>query len=218
MQVSYHPVFEQYNEIYPIFIRNLRIITMRKIVASLFMIASLIVSAASFAGPKVEFKTTMGNFVVELDSVKAPKTTANFLNYVNSGFYNGTIFHRVIDGFMIQGGGFTPDLVQKPTNAPVVSEAQNGLKNDTYTIAMARTSDPDSATAQFFINVKDNEGLNYPNAMGNGYTVFGKVISGTQTIDAIRKIPTMVAPAPKMGRMSDVPSKTVTIESATVLK
>ncbi|MGV0963201.1 MAG: peptidylprolyl isomerase [Polynucleobacter sp.] len=186
---------------------------MRKIIASLFMITNLIASAACFAGPKVEFKTTMGNFVVELDSVKAPKTTANFLNYVNSGFYNGTIFHRVIDGFMIQGGGFTPDLVQKPTNPPVVSEAQNRLKNDAYTISMARTSDPDSATAQFFINVKDNEGLNYPNAMGNGYTVFGKVISGTQTIDAIRKIPTMVA-----GRMADVPSKTVTIESATVLK
>jgi peptidyl-prolyl cis-trans isomerase A (cyclophilin A) len=160
----------------------------------------------------------MGNFVVELDSVKAPKTSANFLSYVNSGFYNGTIFHRVIDGFMIQGGGFTSDLTQKPTNAPVVSEAQNGLKNQTYTIAMARTSDPDSATAQFFINVKDNEGLNYPNAMGNGYTVFGTVVSGTQTIDAIRKIPTMVASSPKMGRMSDVPSKTVMIESATVLK
>ena len=191
---------------------------MRKLFAALVVALTCFASQAAFAGPKVEFKTTMGNFVVELDSVKAPKTTANFLNYVNSGFYNGTIFHRVIDGFMIQGGGFTPDLVQKPTNAPVVSEAQNGLKNDTYTIAMARTSDPDSATAQFFINVKDNEGLNYPNAMGNGYTVFGKVISGTQTIDAIRKIPTMVAPAPKMGRMSDVPSKTVTIESATVLK
>ena len=191
---------------------------MRKIIASLFLVSSLMASAASLAGPKVEFKTTMGNFVVELDSVKAPKTSANFLNYVNSGFYNGTIFHRVIDGFMIQGGGFTPDLTQKPTNAPVVSEAQNGLKNQTYTIAMARTSDPDSATAQFFINVKDNEGLNYPNAMGNGYTVFGTVISGTQTIDAIRKIPTMVASSPRMGRMSDVPSKTVTIESATVLK
>ena len=191
---------------------------MRKIIASLFLIFSLIASAASFAGPKVEFKTNMGNFVVELDSVKAPKTSANFLNYVNSGFYNGTIFHRVIDGFMVQGGGFTSDLTQKPTNAPVVSEAQNGLKNQTYTIAMARTSDPDSATAQFFINVKDNEGLNYPNAMGNGYTVFGTVVSGTQTIDTIRKIPTMVASSPKMGRMSDVPSKTVTIESATVLK
>jgi peptidyl-prolyl cis-trans isomerase A (cyclophilin A) len=191
---------------------------MRKMITTLFLTTSLLASATSLAGPKIEFKTTSGNFVVELDSVKAPKTTANFLNYVNSGFYNGTIFHRVIDGFMIQGGGFTPDLVQKSTNAPVESEAQNGLKNQTYTIAMARTSDPDSATAQFFINVKDNEGLNYPNAMGNGYTVFGKVISGTQTIDAIRKIPTMVAPAPKMGRMSDVPSKTVTIESATVQK
>ena len=191
---------------------------MRKLFASLILIASCALSQAAIAGPKVEFKTTMGNFVVELDDVKAPKTTANFLNYVKSGFYNGTIFHRVIDGFMIQGGGFTQDLVQKPTNAPVVSEAQNGLKNNVYTIAMARTSDPDSATAQFFINVKDNEGLNYPNAMGNGYTVFGKVISGTQTIDAIRKIPTMIASAPKMGRMSDVPSKTVTIESATVLK
>lgn len=191
---------------------------MRNIFAIFIFISSLICSSLAIAGPKVEFKTNVGNFVVELDSVKAPKTTANFLNYVNSGFYNGTIFHRVIDGFMIQGGGFTADLVQKPTNSPVASEAQNGLKNQTYTIAMARTADPDSATAQFFINVKDNEGLNYPNAMGNGYTVFGKVISGTQTIDAIRKIPTMIASAPKIGRMSDIPSKTVTIESATVLK
>lgn len=191
---------------------------MRNIFASLLLITSLFASGISIAAPMVEFKTSMGNFVVDLDSVKAPKTTANFLAYVNSGFYNGTIFHRVIDGFMIQGGGFTPDLTQKPTNAPVVSEAQNGLKNQTYTIAMARTSDPDSATAQFFINVKDNEGLNYPNAMGNGYTVFGKVVSGSQTIDAIRKVPTMIASAPRMGRMSDVPSKPVTIESATVLK
>ena len=191
---------------------------MRKILTSLLIAASCLCSAMAYAGPKVEFKTTLGNFVVELDDVKAPKTTANFLNYVKSGFYNGTIFHRVIDGFMIQGGGFTPDLTQKPTNAPVLSEAQNGLKNQVYTIAMARTSDPDSATAQFFINVKDNQGLDYPNAMGNGYTVFGKVISGTQTIDAIRQIPTMVANAPRMGRMGDVPSKTVTIESATILK
>ena len=191
---------------------------MRKLFTSLILIAACFVSQAAVAGPKVEFKTTMGNFVVELDDVKAPKTTANFLNYVKSGFYNGTIFHRVIDGFMIQGGGFTPDLVQKPTDGPVVSEATNGLKNNMYTIARARTSDPDSATAQFFINVKDNAALDYPNAMGNGYTVFGKVISGTQTIDAIRKVPTMVAPAPRMGRMADVPSKTVTIESATILK
>ncbi|QWE05746.1 peptidylprolyl isomerase [Polynucleobacter sp. JS-JIR-5-A7] len=191
---------------------------MRQLFASLILIASCFTSQAAIAGPKVEFKTTLGNFVVELDDAKAPKTTANFLNYVKSGFYNGTIFHRVIDGFMIQGGGFTPDLVQKPTDAPVASEANNGLKNNTYTIAMARTSDPDSATAQFFINVKDNESLNFPNAMGNGYTVFGKVISGTQTIDAIRKVPTMVAPAPRMGRMADVPTKTVVIESATILK
>ena len=191
---------------------------MRKTLASLFIIASCLVSSFALAGPKVEFKTTMGNFTVELDDVKAPKSTANFLNYVKSGFYNGTIFHRVIDGFMIQGGCFTADMNQKPTDAPVVSEAQNGLKNQNYTIAMARTSDPDSATAQFFINVNNNEGLNYPNSMGNGYTVFGKVISGTQTIDAIRKIPTMIASTPKTGRMSDVPSKTVTIESATILK
>ncbi len=191
---------------------------MRKLFSSLVLVACCFISQIAMAGPKVEFKTSMGSFVVELDDVKAPKTSANFLNYVKSGFYNGTIFHRVIDGFMIQGGGFSSDLVQKPTDAPVASEANNGLKNNTYTIAMARTSDPDSATAQFFINVKDNEGLNYPNAMGNGYTVFGKVISGMQTIDAIRKVPTMVAPTPRMGRMSDVPTKTVVIESATILK
>lgn len=191
---------------------------MRKLFSSLVLVACCFVSQIAMAGPKVEFKTSMGSFVVELDDVKAPKTSANFLNYVKSGFYNGTIFHRVIDGFMIQGGGFSSDLVQKPTDAPVASEANNGLKNNTYTIAMARTSDPDSATAQFFINVKDNEGLNYPNAMGNGYTVFGKVITGMQTIDAIRKVPTMVAPTPRMGRMSDVPTKTVVIESATILK
>ena len=191
---------------------------MRKFLSSLLIAASCLCSAMAYAGPKVEFKTSLGSFVVELDDVKAPKTTANFLSYVKSGFYNGTIFHRVIDGFMIQGGGFTPDLNQKPTNAPVQSEAQNGLKNQIYTIAMARTSDPDSATAQFYINVADNQALNYPNAMGNGYTVFGKVISGTQTIDAIRKVQTAVAPAPQMGRMADVPTKPVIIESATILK
>ena len=191
---------------------------MRKFFTLFVFAITCFATQMAIAGPKVEFKTTMGNFVVELDDVKAPKTTANFLNYVKSGFYNGTIFHRVIDGFMIQGGGFTTDLVQKPTDAPVASEANNGLKNNTYTIAMARTSDPDSATAQFFINVKDNEGLNYPNAMGNGYTVFGRVISGTQTIDAIRKVPTMVAPAPRIGRMADVPTKPVVIESASIIK
>ena len=174
-------------------------------------------SGFSYAGPKVEFKTNLGNFVVDLDSDKAPKTVNNFLAYVKSGFYNSTVFHRVINGFMVQGGGFTTDLVQKPTQPPVVSEAQNGLKNQIYTIAMARTSDPDSATAQFYINVKDNPGLDFPNAMGNGYTVFGKVISGTQTIDKIKLVPTGVASTPR-GRMADVPNTPVVIESATILK
>ena len=192
---------------------------MRKLFALVMLSVSLSLSvSAAKAGPKVEFKTNLGNFVVEVDTEKAPKTSANFLNYVKTGFYNGTVFHRVIDGFMIQGGGFTQDLNQKPTDSPVASEAQNGLKNQIYTIAMARTSDPDSATAQFFINVRDNPGLDYPNAMGNGYTVFGRVISGNPTIDSIRKVPTMVAPTPKMGRMADVPTKPVIIESATILK
>jgi peptidyl-prolyl cis-trans isomerase A (cyclophilin A) len=160
---------------------------MRKLWMSLGLALSIVtLSSIAQAGPKVEFKTNQGNFVVDLESDRAPKTVNNFLAYVKSGFYNGTVFHRVINGFMVQGGGFTTDLVQKPTQAPVVSEAQNGLKNQNYTIAMARTSDPDSATAQFFINVKDNPGLDYPNAMGNGYTVFGRVISGQQTIDKIK--------------------------------
>lgn len=174
-------------------------------------------SGLTYAGPKVEFKTNLGNFVVDLDSDKAPKTVNNFLAYVKSGFYNGTVFHRVINGFMVQGGGFTAEMVQKPTQPPVVSEAQNGLKNQIYTIAMARTSDPDSATAQFYINVKDNPGLDFPNAMGNGYTVFGRVTSGTQTIDKIKQVPTAVASTPR-GRMADVPSTPVVIESVTILK
>jgi peptidyl-prolyl cis-trans isomerase A (cyclophilin A) len=191
---------------------------MRKLWLALGLVFSLsALSSWAYAGPKVEFKTNLGNFVVDLDSDKAPKTVNNFLGYVKSGFYNGTVFHRVINGFMVQGGGFTTDLVQKPTQPPVVSEAQNGLKNQIYTIAMARTSDPDSATAQFFINVKDNPGLDFPNAMGNGYTVFGKVISGTQTIDKIKQVPTGIASTPR-GRMADVPNAPVVIESVTILK
>jgi peptidyl-prolyl cis-trans isomerase A (cyclophilin A) len=191
---------------------------MRKFWLSLGLAVSITaLSGFSYAGPKVEFKTNLGNFVVDLDSDKAPKTVNNFLAYVKSGFYNGTVFHRVINGFMVQGGGFTTELVQKPTQPPVVSEAQNGLKNQIYTIAMARTSDPDSATAQFYINVKDNPGLDFPNAMGNGYTVFGKVISGMQTIDKIKLVPTGVASTPR-GRMADVPNTPVVIESATILK
>ena len=141
---------------------------MRKLWMSFGLALSIVtLSSLAHAGPKVEFKTNQGNFVVDLESDRAPKTVNNFLGYVKSGFYNGTVFHRVINGFMVQGGGFTPELVQKPTQAPVVSEAQNGLKNQNYTIAMARTSDPDSATAQFYINVKDNPGLDYPNAMAD---------------------------------------------------
>jgi len=191
---------------------------MRKLWITLGLALSIFtLSSLTYAGPKVEFKTNLGNFVVDLDSEKAPKTVNNFLAYVKSGFYNGTIFHRVINGFMVQGGGFTAEMAQKPTQAPIVSEAQNGLKNQVYTIAMARTSDPDSATAQFFVNVKDNPGLDYPNAMGNGYTVFGKVISGTQTIDKIKQVATGVVSTPR-GRMADVPSTPVVIESATILK
>lgn len=191
---------------------------MRKFWFSLGLAVSITaLSGFSYAGPKVEFKTNLGSFVVDLDSDKAPKTVNNFLSYARSGFYNGTVFHRVINGFMVQGGGFTTELVQKPTQPPVVSEAQNGLKNQIYTIAMARTSDPDSATAQFYINVKDNPGLDFPNAMGNGYTVFGKVISGTQTIDKIKQVPTGVASTPR-GRMADVPNTPVVIESVTILK
>jgi len=153
--------------------------------------------------------TNYGNIKIELDAEKAPKTTENFLSYVRSGHYNGTIFHRVIDGFMIQGGGFEPGMKQKPTNAPVENEAKNGLKNDNYTIAMARTSDPHSATAQFFINVNDNRFLDYPGQDGWGYCVFGKVVEGTDVIDRIKGVKTTRA-----GMHADVPAEDVVIEKA----
>lgn len=142
--------------------------------------------------PQVKFETSAGDFVVELENAKAPETVKNFLNYVRSGFYDGTIFHRVIDGFMIQGGGFTPEMEQKATRKAVPNEASNGLKNNTYTIAMARTSDPHSATSQFFINVANNASLDYRSSTpsGYGYTVFGKVIKGMNVIDAIKGVPT----------------------------
>ena len=163
--------------------------------------------------PKVKLATSMGDIVVQLDAAKAPKTVENFLAYVNSKHYDGTIFHRVIDGFMIQGGGFTPDMVQKPTNAPIALEAKNGLKNDTYTIAMARTGDPNSATSQFFINVKDNAMLNAPSPDGHGYAVFGKVIEGTAVVDKIKAVATG-----NKGPHQNVPSTPITITSATVVK
>ena len=163
--------------------------------------------------PKVKLATSMGDIVVQLDAAKAPKTVENFLAYVNSKHYDGTIFHRVIDGFMIQGGGFTPDMVQKPTNAPIALEAKNGLKNDTYTIAMARTGDPNSATSQFFINVKDNAMLNAPSPDGHGYAVFGKVVEGTAVVDKIKAVATG-----NKGPHQNVPSTPITITSATVVK
>ena len=189
-------------------------ISLKNITKTLLMgILDLGFAQAALAGPKVLFKTNQGNFVVELDPEKAPKTVENFINYVNSGFYTGTIFHRVINGFMVQGGGFTKDMKEKSTQAPIPLESRNGLQNLKYTIAMARTGDPNSATSQFFINVRDNAKLDYPSPDGNGYAVFGKVISGTDVIDQIKFAPTTVVRG-----MSDVPVNPIIIESATLQK
>ena len=160
----------------------------------------------------VLFTTNMGNIKVELDAEKAPKTVENFLHYVNSGHYNGTIFHRVIGDFMIQGGGFEVGMKQKPTSQTVENEAKNGLKNDVYTLAMARTSDPHSASAQFFINVKNNSFLDYPGQDGWGYAVFVKVVEGTEVVDEIRKVRTSRA-----GMHADVPVEPVIIEKAEIV-
>ena len=159
--------------------------------------------------PKVKLTTTAGPIVLELNRAKAPVTVDNFVKYVESGQYNGTIFHRVIDGFMIQGGGFTKDMQQKPTQAPIKNESTNGLKNEPYTVAMARTSDPNSATAQFFINVVDNQMLNYGSEMSPGYAVFGKVVQGQDTVDKIRKVQTTNKPP-----YQNVPATPVVIEKA----
>jgi len=163
----------------------------------------------------VRLHTNHGTITLELDAKKAPDTVKNFLEYVNSGFYSNTIFHRVIDGFMIQGGGFEPGMKQKPVNAPIKNEAANGLKNDIYTVAMARTNDPHSSTAQFFINVKNNGFLNYsaPNPQGYGYCVFGKVVDGTAVVDAIRKVKTG-----NRAGFQDVPLEDVIITKAEVVK
>ena len=163
---------------------------------------------------KVKLTTSMGAITVELDKAKAPVSTENFVKYVESGHYNGTIFHRVIDGFMVQGGGFTKDMQQKPTLAPIKNEAANGLKNDMYTLAMARTGVRDSATAQFFINVKQNDFLNYrdESPQGWGYAVFGKVVEGQDVVDRIRKVPTGNA-----SMHQNVPLEPVVIEKAECL-
>lgn len=162
----------------------------------------------------VKLHTTKGVITLELDAEKAPVTVENFLQYVRDGFYDGTIFHRVIDGFMIQGGGFEPGMKQKPTRAPIKNEAANGLKNEAYTIAMARTSVPDSATAQFFINVANNGFLDYtaPTPQGYGYAVFGKVVEGREVVDAIKKIRT----GSRAGHQ-DVPVEDIVITKAEIV-
>lgn len=164
------------------------------------------------SNPQVELHiANHGTITLELDAEKAPKSTANFLAYVAKGHYDGTIFHRVMDGFMIQGGGFEPGMKQKGTDAPIENEANNGLKNNNYTVAMARTNDPHSATAQFFINVTDNGFLNHtsPTGSGWGYAVFGKVVAGTEVVDAIRKVPTG-----RSGFHENVPKTDVVITKA----
>jgi peptidyl-prolyl cis-trans isomerase A (cyclophilin A) len=180
----------------------------------IFLLAAVTAAPAAAKGPAtpphVTLQTSKGDIVVELYSDKAPKTVKNFLAYVHSGHYNGTIFHRVIPGFMIQGGGFTADMNQKDTKPPVENEAGNGLSNSRGTLAMARTSDPHSATAQFFINLKDNTFLDRAQSQdGWGYTVFGKVVKGMEIVDSIAGVPTGV----KSG-MRDVPTQAVTITSA----
>jgi peptidyl-prolyl cis-trans isomerase A (cyclophilin A) len=173
--------------------------------------------AAKPSGPVVVITTAMGAITVQLDPRKAPVTTKNFLEYVNAGFYDGTTFHRVIPTFMIQGGGFTKDLTEKPTRAPIKNEATNGLSNRRGTIAMARTGDPNSATSQFFINVKDNPSLDY-GVRDLGYAVFGEVIEGMDVVDKIRFVPTHDLERPGMPAMEAVPVEPVIIESVKVKK
>ena len=185
-----------------------------KISVILMFICATMATQASASNPRVQMVTSMGTIVIELDPASAPGTVANFLSYVREGFYDNTIFHRVIKSFMIQGGGFTPEMKQKPTHAPIANEADNGLKNDTGTIAMARTSAPHSATSQFFINVKDNAFLNHKakNSRGWGYCVFGKVIEGMKVVRAIENVKTTA----RMG-YADVPVHPVVIQKMTLV-
>lgn len=164
------------------------------------------------ANPVVEMQTSEGTILIELYPEKAPTTVANFLEYVKSGFYNGTIFHRVIDGFMIQGGGFTPDMKEKPNRPPITNEAKNGLRNAAGTIAMARTSDPHSAASQFYINLVNNAPLDYPSRDGWGYAVFGKITQGMEVVNKIGQVPTGMA-----GPYQNVPLKPVLIQSARIV-
>ncbi len=178
----------------------------------LYLLASL--SLAATAAPRVAMETSLGTIVLELHEDQAPNTTANFLQYVRDGFYDGTIFHRVIGNFMIQGGGFTEDYQRKSTREPIRNEAHNGLKNTRGTVAMARTAAPHSATAQFFINVKDNRFLDYPGQDGWGYAVFGQVVEGMEVVDAIRQ----TATGPGGPFPADVPRTPVVIEHMTIVE
>ena len=185
----------------------------RIVVSGVLAIAALGATTAALA-QKVKLATTEGNIVIELDKAKAPKTVDNFVAYVKAGHYDGTVFHRVIPNFMIQGGGMTSDLQEKKTRPPIALESRNGLSNVRGSIAMARTGDPDSATSQFFINVQDNPRLDQPNARdGNGYTVFGKVVSGMDVVDKIRAVKTG-----SRGPYDDVPEKPIVITKATLEK
>ena len=178
------------------------------------LLAALVCSLPAWAQQKVKLATSQGDIVIELDRAKAPKSVDNFLQYVKAGHYNGTIFHRVIENFMIQGGGMKPDMSEKPTRPPIALESRNGLSNARGTVAMARTMDPNSATAQFFINVKDNDFLDQPNARdGNGYAVFGKVVAGMDVVDKIKA----VAVADKGGHQN-VPKTPVIIKKASLEK
>ena len=170
-------------------------------------------AAQAESAPRVKVQTSQGDFVLELQPDKAPKTVDNFLRYVAEKHYDGTVFHRVIDGFMVQGGGFTANMTQKPTRSPIALEASNGLKNDRGTIAMARTGHPNSATSQFFINVANNDGLNAPQPDGYGYAVFGKVVTGMETIDKIRTVA-----VGNQGGFQNVPLTPVIINAINLVK
>jgi peptidyl-prolyl cis-trans isomerase A (cyclophilin A) len=183
---------------------------MKRLALLLFLLLSL----PGYAGAqRVALDTTMGTIVIELAPKEAPKTVANFLEYVKSGHYNNTVFHRVIGNFMIQGGGYTADFTEKPTRDPIPLESKNGLKNTRGAVSMARRGDPNSATAQFFINVVDNPRLDYPNPDGNGYAVFGKVVEGMDVVDKIRAVPTG-----SNGPHASVPTTPVVIKSAHIVK
>jgi peptidyl-prolyl cis-trans isomerase A (cyclophilin A) len=187
--------------------------SLSKTLASVFLSAALVVCSNAFA-QKVRLATSAGDIVVELDAEKAPKSVDNFMRYVKDGHYNGVIFHRVIETFMIQTGGYKADLTEKPTRAPIVLESRNGLSNARGTIAMARTAVPNSATSQFFINVNDNLGLDQANARdGEGYAVFGKVVEGMEVVDKIKSAPTKAT-----GPHQNLPVTAVTIRKASVEK